>query len=304
MCTTTSWFFPRSARSSVSCSAMPFWRASEQRPHAGGERADLGLRRRADDVALGRNELSRQGVLEHRQAALLEQRVVAVDLGKQSLLRGDREHLRGGMPRSFADDFTWRSISASTSSCVLELVPQAVDLVQDHDAARLRRRVVARQVLVPHVEVGLGDAGVGRKDEQHGVRVGKQRERELGLGADCVQSRRVQNDEALLQQRMREVDHRMAPARDLDRALDAAARRRAPPGNPRLRPTRRIARLDRDTSSPATRGRALPPSGPPTRDRAVRHPLVSVVLEFGDGRFACSRVSIGSRRIDGARVAS
>ena len=40
----------------------------EERADARGERLHLGLRRRADDVALGRNELARQRVLEDRAA--------------------------------------------------------------------------------------------------------------------------------------------------------------------------------------------------------------------------------------------
>ena len=84
-----------------------------------------------------------------------------------------------------------------------------------------RRGVLAREVPVPHLEVGLGHAGVGGEDEQHRMRVREQVERELGLGADRVQSRRVEDHEALLQQRMREIDDRMAPARDVDRALAA-----------------------------------------------------------------------------------
>ena len=110
---------------------------------------------------------------------------------------------------------------------VLKLVPQAVDLVQDDQTAfALRGRIVADQVVVPHVDVGLGHAGVGGEDEQHRVRVGQEVERELGLGADRVQARRVEDDEALLQQRVREVDDRVAPARDVDRPSSPSDRAR------------------------------------------------------------------------------
>ena len=92
--------------------------------------------------------------------------------------------------------------------------------------AGLRRRVVAGEMRVPHVEVGLGDAGVGGQDEQHRVRVREQVERELGLGADRVQARRVEDHQPLLQQRMREIDDRVAPARNVDAAVVAALERR------------------------------------------------------------------------------
>ena len=53
----------------------------------------------------------------------------------------------------------------------------------------LVRGIVAGEVLVPDLEVGLGDAGVGGEDEQERVRVGQEVERELGLGADRVEAR-------------------------------------------------------------------------------------------------------------------
>ena len=49
-----------------------------------------------DDVALRGNELPRQRLLERGQPASREQRVVAVDLGHQRLLRRHGEHLRRG----------------------------------------------------------------------------------------------------------------------------------------------------------------------------------------------------------------
>ena len=81
----------------------------------------------------------------------------------------------------------------------LQVVPQAVDLVQHHDAARRRGAVVAAgQMLRPHLEIGLGHAGVGGEDEQHRVRFGELVRREVGLDADRVEAGRVENDEALL----------------------------------------------------------------------------------------------------------
>ena len=51
------------------------------------------------------------------------------------------------------------------------------------------------------------------------MRVGDEVERELGLGADRVETRRIEDHEALRQQRMREVDDGVTPHRDLDHAV-------------------------------------------------------------------------------------
>ena len=167
-------------------------RARRERPH-------VGLRRGADDVALRGNELAGERVLERRQPASSQQRVVAVHLRHQRLLRRHGEHLRGAdtenrcarfdLPVDFRVDLGHR----------LQIVPEAVDLVENDDAAGLRCGIIAGEVLRPHVEIGLRDAGVGGEDEQHRVRVGQQIERELGLRSDRIQSRRVEDHESLLQ---------------------------------------------------------------------------------------------------------
>ena len=48
---------------------------------------------------------------------------------------------------------------------------------------------------------------------------GQHAERQLGLGADGVEARRVENDQALFQQGMGEIDQCMAPFRDLHDAI-------------------------------------------------------------------------------------
>ncbi len=63
----------------------------------------------------------------------------------------------------------------------------------------------------PDIEIALRDTGIGRQHEQHRMRVRHQRQRQLRLGTDRVQTRRVENDQAVLQQRMRKVDDRVAP---------------------------------------------------------------------------------------------
>ena len=149
----------------------------------------------------------------------------------------------------------------------------------------LVRGVVGREVAVPDLEVGLRHAGVGGEDEQHRVRVRQEVERQLRLGADRIEPRRVEDDESLLQQRVREVDDRVAPARDLDAGfvgvLSAARiRPRAVAGEAVLARELRPGR-----ASPATRvTRASLMFCARSEIERERLPLVGVVLELGDGR--------------------
>ena len=222
MCRTTSWFLPRSSRNSASCSAMLACRASSiaRTPAAS---AWISACAAAPTICvLGGNEPAGQCLLERRQAALPEERVVAIDLGQQPFLRRhgkdlggrDVEHRcrRGDLPVDLGIDGRLR----------LELVPQAVDLVQDHDPSGLLSRAVAGEIALPHVEIGLRHAGVGSEDEHDDLRAGQEAQRELGFRSDGVEPRRVEDHETLLQQRMGEVDDRVAPARHFDAILVAA----------------------------------------------------------------------------------
>ena len=111
---------------------------------------------------------------------------------------------------------------------------------------------------------------------------GKQVERELGLGADRVQSRRVEDHEPLLQQRMREVDDRMPPARDVDRAFALGFER----GEEILVLVEAVLARERDRHAlhlRHARQRFAHAVGVRQVERN-RHPLVGVVLELGDRR--------------------
>ncbi len=279
MCSTTSWFFPRRFCSSVSCSRMPAMRLSSIGPRARDELADLGLRRRAYDAPLGRNQLPGQRRLELRHAAPGQQHVVAVDLRQQRLLRRHRKDLRRRnhqQLRAGADltrDFSLDLVRGS------KVVPQSVDLVQDDQPAFAARGGVPDQVLGPHVDVGLGHSGVGGEDEQDRVCIRQQVERELGLGADGVQAGRVENDQPLLQQRMRKVDDRVAPAGHVDTGVGSRQRRQ------------RVAVIVEPVLARKRHRDALglrhlrERFGHPIRRRHVerdRHPFVRVVLELGD----------------------
>ena len=235
MCSTTSWFLPRSARSSASCSAMPACRASRS------ARTPPTSARTSACVAaptmsrLAGMSFARQRVLERGQAAPREQRVVAVDLGEQRLLRRHGEDLRRRRCRAARAD--------------------AVDLARDLGVDR-RRRASARPRGRRSCSGPRGGRPSARRRRRRGAgstprgrscvtpasaarmnstacALGSRLQRELRLGADRVQARRVEDHEALLQQRMREVDDRVAPARDVDRRL--AAGRAAARGGPRRR---------------------------------------------------------------------
>ena len=121
---------------------------------------------------------------------------------------------RGSSASSWATLARWRSISASFSASVFS---------SSHIASILfstaMRPGPGADVRAPDFDVALGDAGFGGQDEQHRVRVRDQVERQFRLGADGVQARRVEDHQALLEQRVREVDDRVAPQRDLDLAL-------------------------------------------------------------------------------------
>ena len=101
-----------------------------------------------------------------------------------------------------------------------ERVFERIDLVEDDEAGRR----LGAEVIAPDRHVALGDAGIGTEDEDGGVRRGQEAERQLGLGADGVEARRVEHDQALLKERMRVVDEGVPPGRHLDLALVVARR--------------------------------------------------------------------------------
>src|SRR5437763_864303 len=84
-------------------------------------------------IALRGDQFLRERLLELRQAAFREQRVIAVHLGEERLLRGDGEDLRGrDRERLCGALHLARNLSLDLVGA-LELVPQAVDLVQDDE---------------------------------------------------------------------------------------------------------------------------------------------------------------------------
>ena len=229
MCSTTSWFLPRSAVELGELLGDAGARARRGSPATRGDerRAPRPSPRRRRCRASPGTRLPRQRVLERGRRLRASSASSPLTFASSAFCAETGKTCSTGTPSVAALTRTWRSISASTSASRLQVVPQAVDLVEDHDAPRARRRVRAGDVVVPDLEVGPRDAGVGGEDEQHRVRRREQDQRQLGLGADRVEARRVEDDQPLLQQRMREVDDRVAPARDVDAALVAVLERRA-----------------------------------------------------------------------------
>ncbi len=173
-----------------------------------------------EHLAALRQELRAERRLEQRQPALVQPHRVAADA------RGER------LPRREREDALQRHAERARGLLLLlrdlrlddlerrQRILEGVDLVEDDEA----RRRVGAEVVAPDREVGLGDAGVGAEDEDGRVRARQQAQRQLGLGADRVQARRVEHDQALLQQRVRVVDEGVAPGRHLDLAFVVARR--------------------------------------------------------------------------------
>ena len=69
----------------------------------------------------------------------------------------------------------------------------------------------------------MGDAGIGRQNEEHGVCIGQQRQCQFWLGADGVQAGGVENHQTLFEQGVREIDQRVPPARNLHHAVGVRA---------------------------------------------------------------------------------
>lgn len=158
-----------------------------------------------------------QRLFEMRQAAGLEQHIVAVDLGNQALLRRHRHHLAERHAQHV------RRIAALLVELLLHLrrgvqgIPQRVDLVE-HDQPGLVVLARSAQMLTPDRQVGTRHTRVRAQDEHHRVRLGNQVDRQLGLGTDGIQARRIQNHKALLEQRMRHIDQCVAPHRHVHHA--------------------------------------------------------------------------------------
>ena len=174
--------------------------------------ADLAHDRLAQDLALHGHDLVGQEFLELLDAALADEAGVLADLAQQRLLRGKRKDALLRKLQCLRRGFHHAQRGAFDLLGRLQLVPHEVDLVEHRDLLRQPRAHVA----VPDLQVALGDTRVDGKQEEDGVRAGHRRNRELRFHPQRVQARRIQDRETVGEQRVRVVDHRIAPRGHFD----------------------------------------------------------------------------------------
>ena len=141
-----------------------------------------------------------------------------MDLGDQAFLRRDRKHLRGRQCQRSGNTFHLTRDLGIDFGLRFEFVPLAVDLVEHHQA-RTAVGITHTDMITPDQDVGLGHAGVGAEHKQHRVRARNQVQCELRLRANRIQAGRIQNHQALRQQRVRKVDDGVTPAGYFDVAV-------------------------------------------------------------------------------------
>jgi hypothetical protein len=129
---------------------------------------------------------------------------------------------------------------------------------------------------------------------------GSSEQRQLGLGADRVEARGVEDDEALAQQRMRVVDDRVAPRRHLDPALVVA--RRVVLGM-RVVPEAERARRASVTHSVRVTSSSACASWSGSSICSSRRRQARCWMRSSPSERPSSRVSIGSRASDGGLLA-
>ena len=163
-------------------------------------------------------------LLQRRQAAGLQQHIVARYLGDQRFLCRHGQHLAAVHPQHL------RGLEALAVKLRLHLlaraerIPQRVDLVQHHQARRLVGTAGRAQMLVPDGQVRTRHAGVCAQDEHHCVRLGQQAQRQFRLCAHGIEPWRVHHHQPLAQQRVRQIDQRMAPQRHFHQTLRVGQR--------------------------------------------------------------------------------
>ena len=97
-------------------------------------------------------------------------------------------------------------------------VPQGVDLVQHHKPG-FNTFAFGDQMFAPDGQIGFGDPCVCRKNENHRMRLGNEADGQLGFGTNGVETRRIEDNQSLLEQRMRNIDQGVAPFRHFDHAV-------------------------------------------------------------------------------------
>ena len=95
----------------------------------------------------------------------------------------------------------------------LQVVPQYIDLIQHGKAAGPVIGVFGVYMVLPDGQVAGGHAGVGTQHEDHRVGAGQHADSQLRFGAQGVQSWRIENAQATLEQRMSDTDLGIPPGR-------------------------------------------------------------------------------------------
>ena len=164
-------FLPLGPVSSSMCSY-----AFEPLPEDGAQRLDgldhVAAERGAHDLAPRRNQFARERLFERLNAAVGDEFGIVFDLAQQRLLRRDREHVGLGHAQVAAVSRTWRSISRSTSSHGRRPSHKPSILLSTTSRPFAGAVPAVADVIVPHLDVGLGDAGVGGEHVHHRLRVG------------------------------------------------------------------------------------------------------------------------------------
>ncbi|MCY1351268.1 hypothetical protein D9M69_375300 [compost metagenome] len=176
-----------------------------------------------EQAFLLRDDALAEQVFQVLQLAALQQRGVVAHLGQQRLLGRQRQHflrrqaeLPGGGALHLGDGVLHEGIAG-------QVVPQHVDLVEHGEQAGLGVLVELADVVAPDFHVAGGHPGVGGEQEDDRLGVGQHRQGQLRLAAEGVEAGGVEDAQALAQQRMVEVDQRVAPGRHQHQAGLAGA---------------------------------------------------------------------------------
>ena len=163
-------------------------------------------------LAALRQQLRQQRLLQRRQAAGGQRRVVAGQACCQRPPGRQGKNMPGVNPQRGGGLVALGLHLGGHLGSAEQRVFQRIDLVEHHEA----RHAAVAQVVTPHRQVGLGDAGVGRQQKHRGMGRRQQCQGQFGLGTDGVEPGRVEHHQAALQQRVRPVDQGMAPGGHLD----------------------------------------------------------------------------------------
>ena len=164
-----------------------------------------------------------QRTLKNRQATGLQQGGVAIDFGNQSFLGRHRNHMRRLQSQNLGRRRALPiNLRLNLGRCT-ERVPQRVDLVEYHQS-RVAGGLFGDQMLAPDGQIRFRHTGVGSQNKNDRVGLRNQADGQLRLGTNGIEPWCVQNHQALLEQRVGDVDQRMPPHRHLDQPVSAGTR--------------------------------------------------------------------------------